>query len=203
MLAYGLPGGVNAPVLSAGGPQIDVWHSTASITEGTCGAVRWRSDGRWLFGVLDVAEAADAATADATLALQHTARRAYADGCATLRQAGGLHLHRVWNYLPSINAQAGALERYRQFNIGRQQAFLDAGEDAFEGSPAACAIGLDDGPLALRFLAGRGSPLPLDNPRQVPAWRYPTAYGPRCPTFSRAALRVEIEGHMLAAGVLQ
>jgi chorismate lyase / 3-hydroxybenzoate synthase len=40
----------------------------------------------------------------------------------------------------------------------------------------------------VRFLAGRMPPLPIENPRQVSAYRYPTSYGPRAPTFSRAAL---------------
>ena len=31
-------------------------------------------------------------------------------------------------------------------------------------------------------------PLAIENPRQVSAYRYPDAYGPRSPTFSRAAL---------------
>jgi hypothetical protein len=38
------------------------------------------------------------------------------------------------------------------------------------------------------FLAGRTPPLAIENPRQVSAYRYPDAYGPRSPTFSRAAL---------------
>jgi enamine deaminase RidA (YjgF/YER057c/UK114 family) len=40
----------------------------------------------------------------------------------------------------------------------------------------------------VRFLAGTVPPEPVENPRQVSAYRYPSAYGPRAPTFSRAAL---------------
>jgi chorismate lyase / 3-hydroxybenzoate synthase len=71
----------------------------------------------------------------------------------------------------------------------RHQAFLDARRDAFAGAPAACALGThDDGVFRVRFLAGRTAPQPLENPRQVPAWRYPSEFGPRAPTFSRAVL---------------
>ena len=103
-------------------------------------------------------------------------------------QTGCGHLLRIWNYLPRINADGGGLERYRQFNLGRQQAFVEAGQAAFEGAPAACALGIHRGALSIRFLAGRVAPLPVENPRQVSAYRYPPTYGPRSPTFSRAAL---------------
>jgi enamine deaminase RidA (YjgF/YER057c/UK114 family) len=83
---------------------------------------------------------------------------------------------------------SGGLERYRQFNSGRQAAFLEARQAAFEGAPAACALGTRGGPIAVRFLAGTRAPVPVENPRQVSAYRYPREYGPHSPTFSRAAL---------------
>ena len=85
------------------------------------------------------------------------------------------------------------MERYRQFNVGRQEAFFEAGQAAFEGAPAACALGIHQGALCIRFLAGRAAPLPVENPRQVSAYHYPRDYGPRAPTFSRAAM-AEIGG---------
>jgi chorismate lyase/3-hydroxybenzoate synthase len=72
--------------------------------------------------------------------------------------------------------------------MGRQQAFIDAGQAALEGAPAACALGIRQGALCIRFLAGRAAAVPVENPRQVSAYRYPDTYGPRSPTFSRAAL---------------
>jgi len=124
-------------------------------------------------------------------ALEQTTYRAYRDVFAALEDCGCPQLLRLWNYLPRINADGGGLERYRQFNIGRQQAFLDARRDPFEGSPAACALGTagaTPGGLSIRFLAGRVAPKPVENPRQVSAYRYSRTYGPRAPTFSRAAL---------------
>lgn len=116
------------------------------------------------------------------------AQRAYRDVFATLAHTGCEQLLRLWNYLPDINADGGGLERYRQFNLGRQQAFFDAQHPAFEGAPAACALGTHEGPFCVHFLAGRTRPLQVENPRQVSAYHYPREYGPRSPSFSRAAL---------------
>ncbi|RZI65874.1 MAG: hypothetical protein EOP79_09850 [Variovorax sp.] len=174
--------GVNAQVLSEGGPMADVWHASGQVRSGTTGVVRWRTDGHWLLGAIDLDEAAEGQ------GVAQLAERAYTDLFLALAQGGCPHLLRIWNYLPQINGDGGGLERYRQFNMGRQQAFLDAGQAAFEGAPAACALGIRQGALCIRFLAGQIAPLPVENPRQVSAYRYPETYGPRSPTFSRAAL---------------
>ncbi len=171
---------LDVPVLGDGRPALDLWLGGPALQRGHSGCVRWCHDGHWLHGQLDIAEAEGDLTA--------AAQRAYGDVFATLRQTGFAHLVRLWNYLPRINEAGTGLERYRQFNIGRQQAFIDSGHSAFEGSPAACALGTAGGALSVRFLAGHRAPVAVENPRQVPAWRYPSAYGPRAPTFSRAAL---------------
>ncbi|MBB3637373.1 chorismate transformation enzyme, FkbO/Hyg5 family [Variovorax atrisoli] len=197
-LGYGTPHGVawmptvNARVLSDGGAMADVWHASgARIESGTTGIARWRTDGHWLLGAIDLDESAE------KQGLAELAHRAYRDLFKTLDQAGTPHLQRIWNYLPQINADGGGLERYRQFNLGRQEAFLEAGRAAFEGAPAACALGIHQGALSIRFLAGQRAPLPVENPRQVSAYRYPETYGPRSPTFSRAAL-ADIGGGSIA-----
>jgi chorismate lyase / 3-hydroxybenzoate synthase len=166
-------------VLGGQGPHIDAWFSSRPATAGCSGAVRWRHDGAWLYGTLHL----DGRTGS----LEETAYRAYLDVFAALRETGCAQLLRVWNYLPAINRAEAGLERYRQFNVGRQRAFVEAGHDAFEGSPAACAIGKSAGAMGLHFLAGLVRPRPVENPRQVPAYHYPSQYGPRAPTFSRAA----------------
>ncbi len=176
---------IDATPLGTGEQKVDLWHgdANASITTGTTGAVHWRTDGHWLWGAIDL----DETTADAR-DLGELAERAYSDLFRTLELANTPHLLRIWNYLPQINADGGGLERYRQFNHGRQQAFIEAGQAAFDGAPAACALGIREGGLCIRFLAGQQPPVPIENPRQVSAYRYPQTYGPRAPTFSRAAL---------------
>ncbi|VWX63156.1 conserved hypothetical protein [Burkholderiales bacterium 8X] len=187
-LGYGTPEqlpwmpSVDARVLSAGGAMADVWHASEQIESGTTGAVRWRCDGHWMLGAIELDESVE------KVGLAELAHRAYHDIFDSLRQTGCDQLLRLWNYLPQINGDGGGMERYRQFNAGRQQAFVEAGQAAFDGAPAACALGIHQGALCIRFLAGRRSPVPVENPRQVSAYRYPPAYGPRSPTFSRAAL---------------
>jgi len=187
-LGYGTPDGlawmptVNARVLSTPGAMADVWHASEHVESGTTGVVRWRCDGHWMLGAIDLDEAVE------KQGLAALSQHAYRDLFESLEQTGCKHLLRIWNYLPQINGDGGGLERYRQFNLGRQQAFVEANQAAFEGAPAACALGIHQGSLCIRFLAGRAAPLPIENPRQVSAYHYPKDYGPRSPTFSRAAI---------------
>lgn len=100
-----------------------------------------------------------------------------------------MHLHRVWNYVPHINHIGHGLEHYRQFNIGRWMAFEEVfGRDLRAFMPAASAVGIDDNHLTLFFIAGKTHPIYLENPSQIPAYHYPTEYGPRPPSFARAVL---------------
>ncbi len=118
---------------------------------------------------------------------------------ARSRPTGCPHLLRLWNYFSDINEDSDGLERYRHFNVGRQQAFLDAKRSAFEGAPAACALGTRSGAAARVFprrpqRAGRdrepapGQRLPLSRPvrpahaRRSRARRspMPAAAGRRC-----------------------
>jgi len=54
--------------------------------------------------------------------------------------------------------------------------------------PAATAIGRRDGVRTLQvyWLAARVPGTPVENPRQVSAYRYPRQYGPQPPSFARA-----------------
>ena len=165
------------PVLAPEGAAPDTWFEGAPTEQHGC--VRFQRDGEWLYGCAETGDDAG---------MQAAAHRAYADLFHVLAESASPHLLRLWNYFPGINADGGGVERYRQFNAGRQQAFIEARRSAFEGSPAACALGTQAGPLRVYFLAGRTPPLAIENPRQVSAYRYPDAYGPRSPTFSRAAL---------------
>jgi len=99
----------------------------------------------------------------------------------------GLHLYRIWNYVPRINAVDQGLENYRLFCRGRSLAFeRHFGANFRKLLPAASAVGAVTGPLALGFLAGKSIPRHFENPRQVPAFEYPPQYGPRPPSFARA-----------------
>ena len=172
--------GPQLAALAGTSPCADSWISAGPQHQGSTGLLCWRHNTDWLYGSLQV----DAAPGE----LASNVQQAYADLFAAMRQTGFIHPVRLWNYVPRINADEGGLERYRHFNAGRQQAFLAAGQAAFEGSPAACALGTHGGPVCVRVLASRHPARPIENPRQVSAYHYPTSYGPRSPSFSRAAL---------------
>ncbi|PKO50242.1 MAG: hypothetical protein CVU27_09200, partial [Betaproteobacteria bacterium HGW-Betaproteobacteria-20] len=100
-----------------------------------------------------------------------------------------------------INGVDHGLERYRQFNVGRKNAFLAYGREVASKLPAACALGLADGPLTIAFLLGRKAPVAIENPRQINAYEYPEEYGPRTPSFSRATLLcTELDNLLLISG---
>lgn len=169
-----------APAALAQTGCVDAWFGGSTLLAHQHGCVHYVTDGHWLHGC--------AVVEDRNAGMHVAAQRAYADLFEVLNASSCTHLLRLWNYFADINLESGGSERYRQFNAGRQQAFFDAQRSAFEGSPAACALGTQGGPLCVYFLAGRTPPLAIENPRQVSAYRYPDAYGPSAPTFSRAAL---------------
>lgn len=182
----GLWASLPARALSPTAEVTDAWRAArVDPARGVHGPLRWCDDGHWLWAVAEVDEASG---------LHDAARDAYAAVFELMAARGAAHLQRVWNYLPRLHEDEAGLERYRAFNAGRQQAFLQAGAAAFEGAPAACALGLPDGPLVLRLLAGRRPAVAIENPRQVSAYHYPADYGPRAPTFSRAALSRAADG---------
>ena len=173
---------IQAVLLAPREPTLDAWFTSGPVAAHEQANVRYATDGQWLHGHAEIDERRVEG------GLRVATQRAYEQMFAVLASSGCPHLLRLWNYFPGINDDDEGLERYRHFNIGRQQAFLDARRSAFEGAPAACALGTQSGPLHVYFLAGRSLPVAIENPRQVSAYRYPDRYGPRSPTFSRAAL---------------
>lgn len=160
----------------------EYWSVPGPVRAGELGSVRFRADDRWLFGTARANELVGGEP------LESATERLYGDIFAVLAEQGMPHLLRLWNYIADINGEYDGLERYRHFNVGRQRAFSRFGRHAPEAAPAACALGIEAGPLTVHFLAGRMAPIPIENPRQLSAYRYPAKYGPVSPSFSRAAL---------------
>lgn len=177
-----------APLLGATSAVVrETWRIDMPVMSGHCEGIVWRKARGLLFGVIELDEADFKASPDCS-SLQAASAEAYRRIFRLLDTEQVPHLWRVWNYLADINLETQGLERYRQFNVGRQDAFLEFHRGATGNVPAACAIGLVGGPLSIAFLAGETPAVPVENPRQVSAYNYPTDYGPRSPTFSRAAL---------------
>ena len=169
----------------ADGAPCEIWLSQADAASGHSGAIRYRHTDAMLFGVITLPEAGQD---DAAPPLQQLTESAYRQIGMLLEALNYPQLYRVWNYMADINGISHGLERYRQFNLGRQQGLLACGRDVAGDLPAACALGMAAGPLTIAFLAGRIPSQAIENPRQISAYDYPPLYGPRSPTFARATL---------------
>lgn len=163
----------------------EVWRCSGKVAEGRYGDIRYRQGDGVLFGVIALPE--HRFKAGKSL-LQQAAESAYRQVFELLDRLEYPYLFRFWNYIADINAESFGMERYHQFNIGRQDAFLACGRNVLGNAPAACALGMREGPLSIAFIAGTAPPLNIENPRQISACQYPQQYGPRSPTFSRASL---------------
>lgn len=180
--------GINAEVLAGSHEaSCEVLLSRQPISAGQTGAIVYRTTEQFVFGVIELDEQAFSPDGERTPLLQ-AAEAGYQEVFRLLEQLGYSTLLRAWNYIARINVESFGIERYRQFNIGRQNAFVSDGRAITGSVPAACALGIAQGPLQIAFLASRLPMRAIENPRQVSAYHYPTQYGPRSPTFSRAAL---------------
>lgn len=159
---------------------LEVWRTRGRVHCGCEGGLRWSSDEDYLFFAIEAEEAAHGGLAGA-------AEHAYRTLTAFVAASATPHLLRLWNYLDAINLGDNDDERYRLFCDGRA-----CGMRAQYGSPypAATAIGRQDGVRVLQIygLAARRAGTPVENPRQMSAWRYPRQYGPTAPTFARGML---------------
>lgn len=167
-----------SPLREAAAPY-EVWRSTGPVATGREGAIGYSHDGALLFGVLEWEEPEGG--------ILHASAHAYAALMAFWRDSGYPHLLRIWNYFDAITLGDGDSERYRQFCVGRVQGL---GNVDTRTLPAATAIGSRNGRRVLQvyWLAAREPGVPLENPRQVSAYRYPREYGPQSPSFARALL---------------
>ncbi len=107
---------------------------------------------------------------------------------------------RFWNMLPHIQEpMGGGLDRYMAFNLGRHDAFRDwaGGADELAGGvPTATGVGHHADDLFVYALCAEQPAAPVENPRQLPAWRYSERFGPAPPCFARAG-RLELPGGLI------
>ena len=171
---------LRVPLMPHGDAPLEVWHANGPVEHGRDNDIQWATDGQLLFGAIEVDEArVDGITA--------AAEHAYARMTAFVGASDTPHLLRVWNYLDAITLGEGDAERYREFCIGRARGL---GDFDLHRLPAATAIGRCDDARVVQvyWLAARTPGTPVENPRQVSAYRYPRQYGPQQPSFARAML---------------
>ena len=164
----------------AGAAPHELWRGEGPVETGRTAGFRYARNAAVLFGQLSFG----AGDADFAGAVQE----AYTRLVAFCAAQGYPHLLRCWNYFGDIHAGAGDAERYRQFCVGRHRAL--ATTQGFEQRlPAATVIGSREEMARVYFFAAREAGLQVENPRQVPAFKYPRSYAPLPPSFSRALLK--------------
>lgn len=170
---------LRVPLQPHGAAPFEVWRANTPVACGRDGDIAWATDGQLLFGAIEIDERA--------LGIENAADAAYAQLIDFVRRSDTPQLLRIWNYLDAITLGDGDAERYRQFCVGRARGMGD-----FDASrlPAATAIGRcdDQRVIQIYWLAAREAGTPVENPRQVSAYRYPRQYGRQSPSFARAML---------------
>ncbi|WP_101927336.1 MULTISPECIES: pteridine-dependent deoxygenase [Luteimonas] len=178
---------LRVPLQPHGPAPLEVWHARAPVSAGRDGEIAWSCDGELLFGAIEVDEPAGHTGEGDHSGILLAAEHAYRALTRFIGDSDYPHLLRIWNYLDAITLGDGDTERYRQFCVGRAR-----GLGSFDPSnlPAATAIGRCDDARTIQiyWLAARAPGTPVENPRQVSAYRYPREYGPQAPSFARAML---------------
>lgn len=128
-----------------------------------------------------------AVTVDENRPLEEISRETYAHLIEHVRASGYPYFIRVWNFVGSIN-EVEERERYQLFCAGRHDAFVSAGYHHDVDLPSASAVGMAGRGLITYFLAAREPGEQVENPRQVAAYNYPSQYGIKSPSFSRATM---------------
>jgi chorismate lyase/3-hydroxybenzoate synthase len=180
---------LRVPLDPWGGAPFEHWRTAGPVEFGREGdpdcQVRWASDGVLTFGVIEIDEPPGDHPDHSDIC--HAAERAYAAMVRFVSGSRTPHLLRIWNYLDAITEGDGDAERYRQFCVGRAHGLGNFNNLEL---PAATAIGRCDGQRTLQvyWLSAARRGTPVENPRQVSAYRYPRQYGPQSPSFARAML---------------
>ncbi len=160
-------------------PKFEIWTAASMCRPLRIGPVSGACSDDLAFGAIQLVETPNAPFEDVV-------EQAYLQLFDFMDAAGFFAPIRFWNYLTAITGEDRGLERYRRFNIGRQKAFTVRLAQAMP--PAASGVGGFAGSSLIYFLAARQPALPIENPRQVSAYKYPKIYGPQSPSFSRASI---------------
>jgi chorismate lyase/3-hydroxybenzoate synthase len=102
------------------------------------------------------------------------------------------HPVRFWNFIPGIvdAASEPPLNRYMIFNAGRAAGYerVYSGTDLPRAIATASGVGVDGDALLVGCVAATMPGVGIENPRQVPAYRYSVKFGPRSPSFARGTV---------------
>jgi chorismate lyase/3-hydroxybenzoate synthase len=125
-------------------------------------------------------------------ALAEAAATVYRSIGTEIRRHARREVVRIWNFVPDIQGRIrGAGDRYMAFNLGRYAAYTEwfqspAGFRA--NMPTSSAVGVSGNSVFVHALICDRPGRPVENPRQIPAYRYSRRYGDRPPCFARGTL---------------
>ncbi|MFE3784779.1 FkbO/Hyg5 family chorismatase [Amycolatopsis sp. NPDC059090] len=179
-LVSGVPSMTAHMATESGVPVEEVWRTDRSVRSGASGDAVFGEDGEYLFYAVRL---------EPQSVYRARARELYENALQFAWERGYTDLVRMWNLIGDITGpNAEGVEIYRDFCVGRAEAFAAWGAQ-FPQLPAATGIGTLSPGIDLCFLATKpGRTVHLENPRQTPAYQYPSRYGPKSPSFARATL---------------
>jgi chorismate lyase/3-hydroxybenzoate synthase len=166
---------IQSGVRRLAGPAIQAWRAAGPVEHGQ----RGRFATHTAPGIAMVAATKNADDSE------KAARELYADLLEVAKELECPHMLRIWQYLPRITARREGEERYRAYCAGRHQALEQAHYRA-DALPAACLLGNAGDTIHLHALLASRPGRQIENPRQQSAFRYPSQYGRKSPSFSRA-----------------
>ncbi|WP_214413522.1 FkbO/Hyg5 family chorismatase [Sphaerisporangium fuscum] len=167
------------PMSGAAGPGFtEVWRTAAPVAIGAYKGLTYAHDGEHLFCCGATGEDEDYLT---------STEAAYLAALELIDRLDYRNVVRVWNMVHRINEADGqGHDLYMRFCAGRAQAF-ERRQVSAKLMPAATCVGSHGGGVAFYFLACRsGGVVNIENPRQTPAYEYPSRYGIKPPSFARA-----------------
>ena len=97
-------------------PPVEVWYSGLPVQRGEQQNCQWSANDELLFAGLAIDEGRYPSQREAI-------HQAYRQLLQLTTERDYPHLIRVWNYMPDINRGEGEQERYKQFCLGRLDAF--------------------------------------------------------------------------------
>ncbi len=155
--------------------QTEVWRCESHIESGESDGVSWCESDDLLICSTQVHTDSES--------LSDITCRAYSKLLSTISMRGFPFILRAWNYFSGINQGEDDAEKYKQFCVGRYNAFKRYYSESY---PSACAIGHSGGPMIIYLLASKHRGENIENPLQLSAFNYPRQYGPKAPSFARA-----------------
>lgn len=162
-------------------PSIEIWTSSSSVCYGRVGSFTFADDGENFFAASTINEDNEK--------LDKLGKKVYDELFDARYSLNYRHLCRIWNYFPNINENdINGLERYKSFCYGRALSFdNNCNVIETEKFPSATGIGSMSGNVNICFISSSIDKCKyIENPRQTPAYNYPTLYGPKSPSFARA-----------------